>query len=182
MEIVVLSSTQAISDLLDRRSAIYSDKVRVPRRAHWISTIHDVPLPAVHSDDRVVSSFDRWLVINLISPSLRDAGWEPANILCLLCLTGHDGVFTGSYLTILPTFQRPRTTISTRSNQCQLSSQTFSESQKLSRNTLVCTHSTPCNADAFDSRCVIQTHWLAGFLDCVWYPGGHPGQRDLSHV
>ena len=47
MEIVVLNSTQAISDLLDQRSAIYSDKVRVPRRAHWISTIHDVPLPAV---------------------------------------------------------------------------------------------------------------------------------------
>ena len=70
MEIVVLSTTQAISDLLDRRSAIYSDKVRVPGRAHWISTIHDVPLPAVHSDDRVVSSFDRWLVTNLISLSL----------------------------------------------------------------------------------------------------------------
>ena len=122
MEIVVLSSTQAISDLLDRRSAIYSDKVRVPRRVHWVPTIHNVPLPAVHSDDRVVSSFDRWLVTNLISPSLRDAGWEPANILCLLCLTGHDGALTGSYLTILSTFQRPRTTISTRSNRCQVSS------------------------------------------------------------
>ena len=55
MEIVVLSSTQAISDLLDQRSAIYSDKVRVPRRAYWISTIHDVPLPAIQSDGRVVS-------------------------------------------------------------------------------------------------------------------------------
>ena len=69
MEIVVLSTTQAISDLLDRRSAIYSDKVRVPRRAHWVSTIHNVHLPAVHSDGRVVSSFDRWLVTNLISLS-----------------------------------------------------------------------------------------------------------------
>ena len=34
MEMVILSTSEAISDLLDQRSSIYSDKVRVPQPTH----------------------------------------------------------------------------------------------------------------------------------------------------
>ena len=40
MEMVVLSTSKAISDLLDQRSAIYSDKVGPPRLEYRISFIN----------------------------------------------------------------------------------------------------------------------------------------------
>ena len=53
---MVLDTSEAISDLLDQRSAIYSDRVRVPRYTGFPPLI--VPSPAAYSDGRVVSLFD----------------------------------------------------------------------------------------------------------------------------
>lgn len=65
---VVLSSSEAISDLLDQRSAIYSDKVSASRNIRWISGFNPLilPSPAMLSNDRIVSLFDRWRLNNLI--------------------------------------------------------------------------------------------------------------------
>ena len=56
MEMVVLSTSEAISDLLDQRSAIYSDKVRAVRPVIGCHPL--MSSPAVYPNDRVVSLFD----------------------------------------------------------------------------------------------------------------------------
>ena len=69
---VVLSTSEAVSDLLDQRSVIYSDKVRVHRLKHIESQPLIVSLQAMSSNDRVVSPFDKLRLINLT---------------CFLCVT-----------------------------------------------------------------------------------------------
>ena len=62
---VVLSTGEAVSDLLDQRSAIYSDKVRTPP-IHSGSQPLIVSLKAMYSHDGVVSPFDGLRLIHLI--------------------------------------------------------------------------------------------------------------------
>jgi hypothetical protein len=69
---VVLSTSEAVSDLLDQRSAIYSDKVRASPSMHVGSQPLTVSSQATHYHDGVVSPFDRLHLIDLT---------------CLLCVT-----------------------------------------------------------------------------------------------
>jgi hypothetical protein len=62
---VVLSTSEAVSDLLDQRSAIYSDKVRTPPIRSGSEPLI-VSLQAMYSHDGVVSPFDRLCLIDLI--------------------------------------------------------------------------------------------------------------------
>ena len=62
---VVLSTREAVFDLLDQRSAIYSDKVRAPPSIYVGSQPLIISFQATHSDDGVVSLFDRLHLINL---------------------------------------------------------------------------------------------------------------------
>ena len=55
MDMVVLSTSEVVSDLLDQRSAIYSDKVS-PRHPNASTLVVDPLLQAKHSNDRAVSS------------------------------------------------------------------------------------------------------------------------------
>ena len=65
MEMVVLNTSETVSDLLDRRSAIYSDKVTVsaPRALHFSQPLIVSSL-AMPSNARVVSLPWRWRLID----------------------------------------------------------------------------------------------------------------------
>lgn len=65
MEMVVLGTSETISDLLDKRSAIYSDKARLTLPTHQVASLN-VPAPAIYSNDRVVRLLDRSSSIDLI--------------------------------------------------------------------------------------------------------------------
>jgi hypothetical protein len=76
MNMVVLSTSEAISDLLDQRSAIYSDRVRVSRPKHWTSIVNHL----------FTSHLPQWLSCESIRQtkpgrsdllSFRNVGWEP---------------------------------------------------------------------------------------------------------
>ena len=77
---VVLNTSETVSDLLDQRSAIYSDKVKVSApRALDFSQPLIISSPATPSNARIVSLLARWRLIDfgLMWP-LRDVtGWEP---------------------------------------------------------------------------------------------------------
>ena len=68
---IVISTGEAISDLLDQRSAIYSDRVRVPQHTGFLPLTS--PSPAIYTDDRAVS------LLNL--------GLRLTDLTCLLCVT-----------------------------------------------------------------------------------------------
>ena len=79
---VVLNTSETVSDLLDQRSAIYSDKVKfsAPRALDFSQPLI-ISSPATPSNARIVSLLVRWRLIDfgLMWP-LRDvAGWEPLN-------------------------------------------------------------------------------------------------------
>ena len=82
MEMVVLNTSETVSDLLDQRSAIYSDKVKVSAsHALDFSQAPSVSSQATPSNARIVSLLVRWRLIDfgLMWP-LRDVtGWEPLN-------------------------------------------------------------------------------------------------------
>jgi hypothetical protein len=178
----VLSTSEAISDLLDQRSAIYSDKVRTPR--HTLRTLNfncpSLPLLAVYSDDRFVSFRG---LLNLVDPIWSPGvGWAAVTPLWLSCPTGPSGARTESCSPILSAFQPSRTTMRIRSRWYRTSLSTFTKDQRPSGNISICTHSTPCDPDPFNLQHYLQAHRLAGSLYHVRDSCGYPGQQVPSFV
>ena len=100
MEMVVLNTSETASDLLDQRSAIYSDKVRIfsGPRALDPSQAVTISSPATYSNARAVSLRGRRRFFGFgLTPPLRNmTGWEPLKTLWLSCLTVRGGVHTES--------------------------------------------------------------------------------------
>ena len=146
---VVLNTSETISDLLDQRSAIYSDKVRVlsVSSASESSQTPIVSSPATSSDARVVSLLGRWCLIdvNLTCPRRDFAGQGFLTTSCLSCLTGRAGVHTESCSATLSVLQRRRTMTQTSAKRYRNSLSTFTEDQRVSRKISICASPIPCD-------------------------------------
>ena len=146
---VVLNTSETISDLLDQRSAIYSDKVgvfSVPRALDFSQALI-VSSPATSSDARAVSLPDRWCLngISLTCSRRNFSGQGFLTTSCLSCLTGRAGVHTESCSATSSVLQRRRTMTQTSAKRYRNSLSTFTEDQRVSRKISICASPIPCD-------------------------------------